>query len=160
MLQLNCLVAFNNNIGFPKMSWHLFSLMDAFTDSVDFREVGSQVSWAYTLAFSWEYCCLITLRPTQNGRHFPNNIFKWIFLNENVWISIKISLKFIPDGPFDNIPALVQIMTWHWPGDKPSPEPMLVTQTQWVNKMAATSQTKFSNFFSWKKIVVIWQKFQ
>ena len=36
-----------------------------------------------------------TLRPRQNGRHFPDDIFKSIFLNENVWISIKISLKFI-----------------------------------------------------------------
>ena len=33
---------------------------------------------------------LNTLRPRQNGRHFPDDIFKCIFLNENVWISIKI----------------------------------------------------------------------
>ena len=37
-----------------------------------------------------------TLRPRQNGRHFPDAIFKWIFLNENIWISINISLKFVP----------------------------------------------------------------
>ena len=35
--------------------------------------------------------CYNTLRPRQNGRHFPNDIFKWIFLNENVWILFKIS---------------------------------------------------------------------
>ena len=29
------------------------------------------------------------------------------FLNENVWIPIEISLKFVPKGPMDNIPALV-----------------------------------------------------
>ena len=33
--------------------------------------------------------------------------FKCIFLNENVWIPIEISLKFVPKGPIDNIPALV-----------------------------------------------------
>ena len=55
-------------------------------------------------------CLLNTLRTTQNGRHFPDDIFKYIFLNENVWISIKISLKFVPKGPIDNIPALDQIM--------------------------------------------------
>ena len=33
-----------------------------------------------------------TLRPRQNGRHFPDDIVKCVFLNENVWISIKISL--------------------------------------------------------------------
>ena len=46
-----------------------------------------------------------TLRPRHNGRHFPDNIFKWIFLNRNLWISIKISLKFVPRGPINIIPA-------------------------------------------------------
>ena len=49
-----------------------------------------------------------------------------IFLNENVWISIKNSLKFVPKGPIDNIPALVQIMAWRRLGDKPLSEPMIV----------------------------------
>ena len=48
-----------------------------------------------------------TLRPRQNGRHFADDILKCIFLNENVWIPIAISLKFVPKGPIDNIPALV-----------------------------------------------------
>ena len=52
-----------------------------------------------------------TLRPRQNGCYFPDDIFKCIFLNENVWISIQISLKFVPEGPVNNIPALVQIWT-------------------------------------------------
>ena len=42
-----------------------------------------------------------------NGRHFSDDIFKCIFLNENVFISIKISLKFVPKGQINNIPALV-----------------------------------------------------
>ena len=67
-----------------------------------------------------------TLRPRQNGRHFADDIFKCIFLNENVWISIKISLKFVPKGPINNIPALVQIMAWHCPGNKPLSEAMVV----------------------------------
>ena len=50
---------------------------------------------------------LNTLRPRQNGRRFSDDIFKRIFLNENVWISNKISLKFVPKGPINNIPALV-----------------------------------------------------
>ena len=48
-----------------------------------------------------------TLRLKQNGRHFPDDILKYISLNENILISIKISLKFVPKGPFNNIPALV-----------------------------------------------------
>ena len=39
-----------------------------------------------------------TLRPKQNGCYFADNIFKCIFFNENVWIPIKISLKFVPKG--------------------------------------------------------------
>ena len=51
-----------------------------------------------------------TLRPRQNGRHFADDTFKRIFLNENVGISIEISLKFVLKGPINNIPALVQVM--------------------------------------------------
>ena len=83
---------------------------------------------------------LNTLRPRQNGRHLPDDIFKCIFLNENVWISLKISLKFVPRVPINNIPALVLIMAWHRPGDKLLSEPMMVsllthicvTRLQWV----------------------------
>ena len=64
---------------------------------------------------------LNTLR--QNGRHFPDDIFKLIFLNENVWILMNISLQFVSKGPINNIPTLVQVMAWRRPGDKPiSPE--------------------------------------
>ena len=47
-----------------------------------------------------------------------DNIFKCIFLNENTWISIEISLKFVPKGPINNILALFQIMAWSWIGEK------------------------------------------
>ena len=61
----------------------------------------------------------------KNGRHFTYDIFKCIFLNENVRISIKISLKFVPNGPINNIPALVQIKAWRRTGNKPLSEPMM-----------------------------------
>ena len=70
--------------------------------------------------------CVNTLRPRQNGRHFPDDIFKWIFLNENAWISIEISLKFVPKGSINNDPALFRIMAWRRPGDKPLSEPMMI----------------------------------
>ena len=69
---------------------------------------------------------LNTLRLRQNGQHFPDNIFKCIFFNENIWILIKISLKFVPKVLINNIPALVQIMAWRRPGDKALCEPMMV----------------------------------
>ena len=66
------------------------------------------------------------LRPRQYGRHFADDYFKRIFFNKNVWISIKISLKFVPKGPINKIPALFQIMAWRCPVDKPLSEAMLL----------------------------------
>ena len=82
------------------------------------------------------------LRPRQNGRHFADDTFKYIFLNETVIISAKVSLKFVPKGPINNIPALVQIMAWRRLGDKPLSEPMMVRlpthicviRPQWVKR--------------------------
>ena len=81
-----------------------------------------------------------SLRPRQNGRHFADDMFNCISLNENLWIPIEISLKFVPKGSINNKPALFQIMAWHRPGDKPLSEPMrvnllthiCVTRPQWV----------------------------
>ena len=57
--------------------------------------------------------------------NLADEIFNRIFLSENVWILIKISLKFVFKGSVDNKPALVQVMAWRWTGDKPLSEPML-----------------------------------
>ena len=35
-----------------------------------------------------------------------------IYFNENVWILINISLKFVPRGPINHIPTSVQVMAW------------------------------------------------
>ena len=69
--------------------------------------------------------CITTMRPRQNGRHFPDGIFKCIFLNGNVQISIKILLKFVPNDLIKNNPALDQIMAWRLQGDKPLSEPIM-----------------------------------
>ena len=83
-----------------------------------------------------------SLRPRQNGRLFADDTFKRIFLKKNIRISTKNSLKFVPNGLINNIPALVLIMAWHRPGDKLLSEPMLVrslthicvTRPQWVKE--------------------------
>ena len=77
--------------------------------------------------------------------HFADDTFKRIFINENVRISIDISLKFVPKGLINNISALVQIMAWSRPGDKPLSEPMMVnllthicvTPPQWFKRMTS-----------------------
>ena len=65
-----------------------------------------------------------TLRPRQNGHHYTDVILNYISFNENVLIQIKISLKIGPWGPIDNMPALVQMMTWRRTSDKSLSEPM------------------------------------
>ena len=67
------------------------------------------------------------LKPRQNGWHFPDNIFKSIFLNENIWISIIISLKFVPKNPINNMTALIEMMVWRRSGNKSLSEPMMVS---------------------------------
>ena len=88
---------------------------------------------------SW--ASLNTMRPRQNGRHFAGDIFKCILLKGNVWLSFKISLKFVPKFWINTFPAWIQTMAWGRPGDKPLSEPMMVnlvmhicvTRPQWVN---------------------------
>ena len=58
-----------------------------------------------------------------------DDIFKCIFMNEKFFILIQIPLKFVPKGPIDNDPALVQIMAWRRTGDKPLSETMLTQFT-------------------------------
>ena len=117
--------------------------------SCSFHMIWQLFSYAIILDSSNQYLnlphhhfyILNTLRQRQHGRHFPDDILKFIFLNENISISIKISLKFVLRGPINNMSALVQIMAWRRLGDKPLSEPMVVrflthicvTQPQWVN---------------------------
>ena len=131
----------------------------------------SRISIKIKQVHSWQFVCKFrlpnvdhfvsgshgvnTLRPRKNRRHWADNIFECIFLNENVWNPIKISLKFVPKGSINNIPALVQIMAWRRPGDKPLSEPLMVslrthicvTRPQWVKVIClpllfvVTSQT-------------------
>ena len=112
--------------------------------SVKMQFNGTTLANDNTLIFN--YLCLMnheminTLKPRKNGHHFADDVFKCIFLNENVWILLQISLKFVPNGPINNISSLAQIMAWRRPGDKPLSEPMMVSllthicvaRPQWV----------------------------
>ena len=107
---------------------------------------------------SWQYwLSLNTLRPIQNGRHFADDIFKCIFLNENTSISISVSLTFVPEGLINNISALVQIMAWRRLGDKPLSEPMMVsllthicvTRHQWVKVATSIAGHFVKKNYAW-----------
>ena len=101
------------------------------------------------------YACfhfINSLRPRQKGHNFADDTFKCFFVYEKVWISS--SLKFVPKGPMNNIPALVQIMAWRRPGDRPLSEPMMVrllthicvTRPQCVKDACAVTKISPDNF--------------
>ena len=56
-----------------------------------------------------------------------DDLFKCIFVIENVRISTKVSLKFVPKGPINNIVALIQIVARHQSGDKPLSEALVLS---------------------------------
>ena len=83
------------------------------------------------------------VRPplTHWGRDKVDAISQTTFSNAFSWMKIfEYRLKFVPKGPINNISALVQIMAWRLPGDKPLSESMMfslpthicVTGPQWV----------------------------
>ena len=127
---------------------HIRDLTVYWNRAISMRCLSCLTATIHTIA-----CSIDTLRPRQNGRHFADDIFKCIFLNENAWISPMISLKFVPKVRINNIPALVQIMAWRLPGDKPLSEPMMVnllthicvTRRQWVK-----AETKWPAFCTWR----------
>ena len=100
------------------------------------QELGHQQTQCWTQSYH--------IKAENDGHHFPEDIFRCIFLKENEWISIKISLKLVPKGSINNIPSLVQIMAWRWPGNKPLSEPMMVsllmhicvTWPQWLTRLS------------------------
>ena len=114
-------------------------------------------------AFSDVFMSCICFADTVNicGNKHIFIVIVIVIVKENVWIS----LKFVPT----NMPALVQIMAWCQPGDKPLSEPMMirllmhicVTQPQWFNTlhwdvMVAIFQTPLSNAFTWQKMFEFW----
>ena len=109
----------------------------------NFTEVCSE-GCKLTVSHDWfrKYLGLNTMRQRQNGRHSADDTFNRIFVNENVRISIKFSLKFVHKGPTNNITALVQIMAWRHLGNKPFSEAMMdslpmhicIIQPQWVKE--------------------------
>ena len=67
-----------------------------------------------------------TWRLRQNCCQFADSIFIFIFLNENCWNFIQISLEFVSKDVIDNTLVLVEIMAWHQAGNKPLSEAMAV----------------------------------
>ena len=104
------------------------------------------------------FCCSLT----HWGRNKMDAISQTTFWSAFSWMKIfefpnNISLKFVPKGPINNNPALVQVMACRRPGDKPLSEPMMfrlpthicVTRPQWVNAYAYF-RTPMSRLDQWR----------
>ena len=61
----------------------------------------------HDIEYITRFHCVNSSSPGQNGRHFPDDIFKCVFMNEKFCILIQISLKFVTKDPIKNIPAYI-----------------------------------------------------
>ena len=97
----------------------LFSIPD------DYFTLNTPKLCAYVM---WYTACYALIHWGRGKMAFNSQMtFSNAFLpNENVWLSIKISLKFVPHDPINNIPALVQIISWCQLGNKPLSESVMV----------------------------------
>ena len=106
-------------------------------------------------------CFVNTLRPTRNRRHFADDIFKCIFVNENVWISINISLKFVPRHagvPINNIPTLVHAERFDC--NIGSENGLLPGSTKLLPEPMLTHHERYSVTFTWKQFHAMYLNFQ
>ena len=66
------------------------------------------IQWISFIPLPSPFVSIINSSPHgQNSRYFADDIFRCIFVNEKFCIWIKITLNFVPKGPFDNNQALV-----------------------------------------------------
>ena len=118
------------------LTYGLISSAGARKQVLDYSKTGVSVtnvlemlqSWTkpwYSLSLCLNMWAINSSPHGQNGRHFADNIFKCIFLNEKFCTWIQISLKFVFKVPIDNKSALVQVMAWGWIGSKPLSEPVI-----------------------------------
>ena len=104
-----------------------------------FSDIVFKLNWTMLLVFGFSNTCVPCL--THWGRDKMAVIFQTTFSKLFSWI--KMYLFRLNLSEINNIPALVQIMAWCRPGDKPLSKPMLfsllkdmcVTWPQWVTQV-------------------------
>ena len=150
-------------IGSSTFSNRLFGLRNkmcelmALCEGVDREQVAIPQQWP-AMPNVLSYYNFLTHWGRGKWPPFSRRHFKCIFLYENVSISIKISLKFVPKVQINNIPALGLKMAWRRPGDKPLSEPRMesllthicVTRPQWVlMRCCCTDALGHAQFYQW-----------
>ena len=80
-----------------------------------------------------------------------SNAFSWMKMYE---FFIEISLKFVPQGPINNIPALVQIMAWRRPGISVLYEPSVMIKH--VSVILVLDWEKTGTYSPHRKLSISW----
>ena len=97
-------------------------------------------NWCLNKTFvCWNVISLTHWALDKMAENFHMTFSNGFFCNENVSTSIKILLRFVPKGPINNTPALVQIMVWRRPGAKPLSEPMMASLLTHMRHPASVS---------------------
>ena len=65
------------------------------------------INYSWNEIIGWPSLYHNTTRLRQNGRHVADDIFKCDLLNDEVIISVIISLKFVTQCPINNMQALI-----------------------------------------------------
>ena len=99
-----------------------------------------------TKSYSCVYGCRgLAVKSVTNtlrlGWHFSDDMFKYVFLNENYCILNQILLKFVLYDPIDSLSALIQIMAQHQWGDKPLPEAFMAVVWCHISSSACSYPT-------------------
>ena len=112
-----------------RVTWTARILRTAGAHPVKF---GVFVSWWWLIMGVLSILTFNSYSTWQDGHQFTDDVSRCIFMNETFCILNRLSLKFVPEGLINNIPALVQIMAsgWRRSGDKPSSQPMLTLFTE------------------------------
>ena len=134
------------------MIWNMATLMNIANEHCwcqHMPQLAEHITWIFLFVTDCMDHPVNTLRPRQNGRQFADDTFKRIFFNENIRILIKISLKFVPKGLINNIPALVLIMAWRRPGDKLLSEAMMVRTLMHIYASLGLSELNSSHVVWW-----------
>ena len=106
-------------------------------NKLDFKNISVRMRFPWTI---WKRRLIFTTYRykltdwLEKLTYFTYDTFKCIFLNINARMSITILPKFVPKGPINNIPALVQLMAWCPPGQWWLPTHICVTRPQWSER--------------------------
>ena len=112
-------------------------------------ESGPRLWMRHLIAHSAPLLYMLTFNPPISQKIF----FKYTFLNENVWILLKNSLRFVPEVRMNNIPALVKIMAQRRPGDKPLSEPMMAIVYWCIYLSLVLNESKYQCWIYERKIL-------